>query len=71
MTVLREHGAHCTPLCKELASPSPLDRPKPLAVPCQWCSAAPGEPCTVGISNNPRRRKMQPGHPSRLEAAGE
>jgi hypothetical protein len=39
-------------------------RPRPPAVECPWCGAAPSEPCTVRGTDKPLRAP----HPSRLEA---
>lgn len=71
----RSHEAHTCPGCDAphtcACGPSPIDRaalgmrPRPPAVPCDWCGARAGEACRAAD----RRTRLATGsHPSRLEA---
>lgn len=66
-----DHGPICTPLCRQLAVPSPLDRPhRPPAVPCPHCGAPAGVACEL-VGPGRRRPLTVFGrfHPSRMEIA--
>lgn len=70
MTARHEHGSHCTPMCNEVAVPSPLNRQRSfLWVDCPWCGAEAGKDCTVGVSGKARRRRLSEPHPARKQVA--
>ena len=67
---MRSHGRKCKPICRELATPSPIDRERPPAIPCTHCGAEAGIACTLAGPGNKRPLKVYGRfHPSRLEVA--
>lgn len=65
------HGRECTPVCRELAVPSPLGRETPPLVACPHCGVPAGVACLAVRSSRYRTPLARFGrfHPSRLKVA--